>query len=360
MKKTVPLDLAAVISTTLEGILYGFSIFMFGVTMYILKENSRRAGREVNYKMLSVSIALLVCSTVHMIIDFIRACRGLVFKRDTFPGGPVAFFGQPSEWTFVAKNAVYTVQTLLGDGILIYRCYMVWQTWLIIALPIGLWVWVGVVGILSVHAVAIVPLGAGTVFLKDVGRWITAFYASTLSTNFFVTILLAYKIWITNRRVSRVRQGSLLPVVRVVADAGVLYSVTLAAALGCFVQKSNGQYVVLDMVCPIISITFYMVIIRIGLAESQRSSELGSAGSGLSSGLSATHYQPPYTNAANGGGRGAGDQRSQAVQMSRLPVQVHITKVCETDVATFENEGDTGSETDRDGKMTGLEVHNIV
>lgn len=37
---------------------------MFGVTMYILKENSRRAGREVNYKMLSVSIALLVCSTV--------------------------------------------------------------------------------------------------------------------------------------------------------------------------------------------------------------------------------------------------------------------------------------------------------
>lgn len=103
-----------------------------------------------------------------------------------------------------------------------------------------------------------------------------------------------------------------------------------------------------------------MVIIRIGLAESQRSSELGSAGSGLSSGLSATHYQPPYTNGANGGGRGAGDQRSQAVQMSRLPVQVHITKVCETDVATFENEGDTGSETDRDGKMTGLEVHNIV
>ena len=44
------------------------------------------------------------------------------------------------------------------------------------------------------------------------------------------------------------RQSSLLPVVRVVADAGVLYSVTLAAALGCFVQKSNGQYVVLDMV----------------------------------------------------------------------------------------------------------------
>ncbi|KAH9902757.1 hypothetical protein C8Q73DRAFT_785395 [Cubamyces lactineus] len=347
----LPLDLAAVISTTLEGILYGFSIFMFGVTMFILRENSRRAGREMNYKMVSLSVALLVCSTVHMIIDFVRVSRGFIFKRDSFPGGPIAFFAQPSEWTFVAKNAVYTIQTLLGDGILIYRCYAVWQSWLIVTFPIVLWFWIGVVGVLSVHAVSTVPIGAGTVFLASVGRWITAFYASTLATNFLVTILLAYKIWITNRRISHMRQGSLLPVVRVVADAGVLYSVTLAAALGCFVQKSNGQYVVIDMVCPIISITFYMVIIRIGLAESQRSSDFGTG-----SGLSAAHHQPTSV-FANGVGR-TGDQRGQTVPMSRL--QVHISKVCETDVATLENEGDTGSEMDRDRKMAGLEVRNVV
>ena len=54
-----------------------------------------------------------------MIIDFVRVCRGLVFERDSYPGGPIAFFAQPSESTFVAKNAVYTIQTLLGDGILV-------------------------------------------------------------------------------------------------------------------------------------------------------------------------------------------------------------------------------------------------
>ncbi|KAI0327856.1 hypothetical protein GY45DRAFT_1347492 [Cubamyces sp. BRFM 1775] len=353
----LPLDLSAVISTTLEGILYGFSIFMFGVTLYILQENSRRARREINYKMLTFSIALLVCSTVHIIIDIVRACRGLVLKRNSYPGGPLAFFAQPSEWTFVAKNAVYTVQTLVGDGILIYRCYAVWQSWLTIAFPMILWVWSAVSGALAVHSVSIVPFGTGTVFLTSVRRWITAFFASTLATNFSVTILLAYKIWITNRRVARMRQDSLLPVVRVIADAGVLYSVTLAAALGCFVQKSNGQYFVLDMICPIISITFYMVIIRIGLAESQRSSELGS-GSGLSSSLGAAHRSTRLIN-----GRGCADEhRGGAVPMNRLPVQVHISKVCETDATTLENEGDTGSETDgvRDQKMTGLEVHDIV
>ncbi|KAI0660062.1 hypothetical protein C8Q70DRAFT_1053304 [Cubamyces menziesii] len=355
----LPLDLSAVISTTLEGILYGFSIFMFGVTLHILKENSRRAGREPNYKMVSLSVALLIGSTAHMIIDFIRACRGLVLKRESYPGGPIAFFTQPSEWTFVAKNAVYTVQTLLGDGILIYRCYVVWQTWIVVAFPILLWFLSAASGVLAVHSVSVLPFGIGTVFLTSVRRWITAFFASTLATNFSVTILLAYKIWITDRRVARMRQDSLLPVVRVIADAGVLYSVTLAAVLGCFVRNSNGQYFILDLICPIISITFYMVIIRIGLAESQRSSEFGS-GSGLNSGLGTAHRRTSFI---NGRGRAAG-QRDQAVPMNRLPVQVHISKVCETDAATLENEfaGDTGSETDRvrDQKTTGLEVHDVV
>ncbi|CDO71834.1 hypothetical protein BN946_scf184939.g58 [Trametes cinnabarina] len=342
------LDLSAVISTTLEGILYGFSVFMFGVTMYILKVNARRLDSGVNLKMVAMSCLLLVCSTAHMIIDIVRTCRGFVSERDTFPGGPVAFFAQPSESTFVAKNAVYTVQTVLGDGILIYRCYVVWQSWLIIAFPLLLLVWIAVAGILCVHSAAVVPHGAGTVFLTDVGRWITAFYSSTLATNLIVTILLGYKIWTTNRRVAKLRQGSLLPVVRVIADAGILYSVILTAALACFVQKSNGQYLVLDMVTPIISITFYMVIIRVGLADSHRSTDPGSSS-----------YAHQHTMGQGIGSRGgAADTRGQAVAMNRLPVKVHVTKVYETDGSTtFDN--DTGSDTDRKGTSV-LDVSHAV
>ena len=77
----LPLDLAAVVSTTLEGIFYGassftlcshdaelthdpgFSVFMFGVTLYILQQNGRRLDRRVNYRMVAISWALLICST---------------------------------------------------------------------------------------------------------------------------------------------------------------------------------------------------------------------------------------------------------------------------------------------------------
>ncbi|KAI0324589.1 hypothetical protein GY45DRAFT_1288654 [Cubamyces sp. BRFM 1775] len=351
------LDLAAVISTTLEGIFYGFSVFMFGMTLYILQQNGRRLDRRVNYRMVAVSWALLICSTAHMIIDIIRVCNGLVYKRDTFPGGPVAFFSLPSENTFIAKNIVYLFQTLLGDGVLIYRCYVVWQSWLIVAFPIILWFWIGIVSAIAIHASATVPAGAGTVFLTRVGQWITAFYASTLATNFLVSILLGYKIWITNRRTSRMRQGSLLPVVRVIADAGLLYSVTLTAALACFVQKSNGQYIVLDIVTPIISITFYMVIIRVGLAATHRSTD--HHGSTSLDVVSGHHHSRGHSGSRSGSGSGSGrvltvgELESQAHPMGRL--QVHITKMRETDRATFEaeTENDTGSELDR--KLSGLD-----
>ena len=65
------------------------------------------------------------------------------------------------------------------------------------------------------------------------------------------SVLLVFRIWQINSRVNRSYSSagvSLMPVLLIIADAGVLYSVTLLSALICFVSHSNGQYVVLDMV----------------------------------------------------------------------------------------------------------------
>lgn len=56
-----------------------------------------------------------------------------------------------------------------------------------------------------------------------------------------------------------------MPIVRVLVDAAVLYSVGLVTALICFLCSNNGDYVMVDMVMQIISITFYMVLIRIAI-----------------------------------------------------------------------------------------------
>ena len=112
---------------------------MFGGTIWTLL--SRRSTHPVNRKMFTVACALLLCSTVvgvssiswigfgteidlswviqHLVIHIIRVMYGLILYRDTWPGGPVGYFSDVSQWTFTVKNHVYTVQTLIGDGVIV-------------------------------------------------------------------------------------------------------------------------------------------------------------------------------------------------------------------------------------------------
>jgi hypothetical protein len=61
----------------------------------------------------------LLTSTKHIVVNIIRVENGLVKYRDTYPGGPRAFFADISEETYVIKHALYVLQTLLADGVVV-------------------------------------------------------------------------------------------------------------------------------------------------------------------------------------------------------------------------------------------------
>jgi len=306
----ISLDKAAIISTVLEGILYGFSLLMFCGTIWSLFRG--RTMSEINRPMVTVAILLLLLSTIHMIIDIVRIEEGLVIQRNTFPGGPAAFFADVAQTTFISKNSVYTLQTLLGDGVVIFRCYIVWQSLWIIVVPCLLWCSVAATGVGTVYTLSRATSNAGNIFAPANAQWITSFYATTLTTNLLSTLLLAFRIWNIDRRVSKIRatKGPLRPLLTIVIDSGLLYSITLLSALSCFVAHSKGQYVVLDMIMPIISIAFYMVIIRVEIAKSANTS----------TGLSTHSSNGPLTKRSHAHAPTEHSQYSM----------VHITKLTET------------------------------
>ena len=110
------------------------------------------------------------------------------------------------------------------------------------------------------------------VFAGALQKWITAFWATALSTNLMATrtcshshectfltllpllpVLLICRIWYVDHKATRLRsyqQSQLRPILQILIDAGAIYSLTLLVALICFVSRTNGQYVVLDMVSP--------------------------------------------------------------------------------------------------------------
>ncbi|KAG1774151.1 hypothetical protein EV702DRAFT_1032453 [Suillus placidus] len=255
----IPLDTATIISTALEGVLYGFSVRMFMGTMRALSYRKLSANRPIAF----VAILMLILSTAHLAVDIFRLEDGFVKHRDILPGGPVAFFQDISQPTFVIKNLIYAVQTMLGDGVVIYRCYVVWQSVWVIILPSMLWCASSVAALIAPYYAS--QATGGNIYTNQTAQWITALFALTLSTNLIGSGLLVYRIWTIERKVSSVRatNGTMMPIVHVLVDAAIVYAAALFVVLVCFVCTNDAQYILLDMIMPIISIAFCMVLINL-------------------------------------------------------------------------------------------------
>lgn len=238
---------------------------MFIGTIWIFTYKKRM--ENVNQPVAVVAVLLFLLSTTHMVIEIIRVEDGLVKSRDTFPGGPAAFFADVKQKMYVTKSAVNLMQTLLGDGIVIYRCNVVWKSVRVIILPCMMWCAVAVCGSCKVYYLSQTPTSnAKSLFTDETGRWTAAFITLTFATNLFSSGLLAYRIWTIERRVSTVRtRKGIMPILRVLVDAAILYFVSNCSAIICFARSNNGLYVIGDMINPTISIAFYMVFIRIAI-----------------------------------------------------------------------------------------------
>lgn len=308
----IPLDAGALMSTVLEGILYGFSILLFIGTIWSLTH--KRHMQDINLPILIVAVLLLILSTAHMVVNIIRAEDGLVKYADTYTGGPSAYFADVSQKTYVIKHSFYVMQTLLADGVVIYRCYVVWQSVWIIVLPIILWCSVAATGVIAIYSVSQASTGSG-IFVEALARWVAAFFASTIATNLLSSGLLAYRIWVIQRGVSGVNsavRGTVMPIVRVLVDAAILYSAALFTALVLFVCGNNGQDAVVDMAMPIMSIAFYMVLIRVALNKKDRSY------------ISTTSISIPRRTTSEA-------EQEQSRQYAMKPLRVHVSKFTHQD-----------------------------
>ncbi|KAG1736977.1 hypothetical protein EDB19DRAFT_2025800 [Suillus lakei] len=235
----LPLDSANIMSTVLEGILYG-TIWTFTYKQRI---------RDINRPVVVVATLLFVLSTAvsyllatyhmmsstesspkHMIVGTLRLKDGLVGYGGTFHDGPAGFFADVTQRTFLTKNTIITVQTLLGDGM-------------------------------------VKGLTKRSIDVTSSGN------LSGSSSYHACCGLLAYRIWTIEHNVSgayATKNKIKMPILRVLVDAALLYSAALCASLVCFALSNNGFYVIGDLIVPTISIAFYMVFIRVAISKNIR------------------------------------------------------------------------------------------
>ncbi|KAH8111796.1 hypothetical protein DFH11DRAFT_578183 [Phellopilus nigrolimitatus] len=262
-------DEASLLALMVESVLLGLFSMLFAITLYILVFRQRKLQRRLNKKIIAVSIVMYVVAFAHIIFSTRRVFLGFIDKRDE-RGGPDAYFAATTGVPYFFKVGLYTMQTLVGDGFVIYRLNIVWSGDKRLVYPaIVLLMGSIVCGVVPEVYTALATSPSDTVFKLLLKHWILAFFSLTLFTNFTCTALIAFKIWWTERQLAGlVFRNSLSPVIAIVIESGALYSASLISLMTTYASGSWACYIALDMTTQIIGITFSLIIVRIGLGLS--------------------------------------------------------------------------------------------
>lgn len=268
----IPLDKASFLALFLETLFYGVFFTLYWLTLFVLL---KKTGFQ-RQLLIPVATLLLCIATAHLIIDFVRALEAFVFKVDTI--GADAYYSNLASPLDLASKALYITQTTLADGVVVWRCHVLNNRSRFVAIP-------GCI-VLLVNAATgyyVVWSLSRTYALSKVSTaasgCITTFYTLTMFVSLICTVSIAWQIYHT-RRFMPGGLAALLPVFIVVIESGALYATSVLALLISFLVGSNGEYIMLDVIPPIVGITFCLIILQVhfhvgGSSSTEQSSEAG-------------------------------------------------------------------------------------
>jgi hypothetical protein len=121
-----------------ESVLYGvYLVLLTDCIKVLINKRRRRAGGNVRLIVISASLFLLI--TWHEAIDALRLY--MAYKDSETDHGADLYYFNVTSMLSVMKTSVYLVETLASDLFILYRCYVVWNSnLLVIVLPVLLYI----------------------------------------------------------------------------------------------------------------------------------------------------------------------------------------------------------------------------
>ncbi|KAF7348485.1 hypothetical protein MVEN_01365900 [Mycena venus] len=231
-----------------------------------------RRRSEVQWMLVSVFCFIFVVSTFDDIIGMIHII--IAFVKYKGAGGPEEEFTNIRDWLNIVRTIDQAANMIMGDFILIYRCYVVYgRRWTVITPSFMLYL-TGIATAVKLIVVQITTSNTAITLNSNVIKpWSSAFFAINAAQNILTTSLLVWRIWRVERRNEKFRAGNislsapidqsrLRKVIRVVAESGLAYSTLVFMTFVADVCNSNTQYPFATTVLQATGITFNVIIIR--------------------------------------------------------------------------------------------------
>ncbi|KAJ7452120.1 hypothetical protein B0H11DRAFT_2074364 [Mycena galericulata] len=282
-----PITEAQIVGLFLESVFWGFYLITFILCLRSLLFGSNwqlKRLSEINWAMLLVALAMCSFATLDVALGLMHNIEAFVLY--TGPGGALEEFSNISDWVNIMKTVDVVLQTMLGDGMLIYRCWVVYgKSWRVVAFSILLWCGGAACTVITIRIEA--DLHSNVLITSSSLQPVTiAFWVLTIVQNMLTTGLLIFRIYKVDRQNARfayhstssANQGPtrLGRVTRILLESGLMYTVVALITFVTFITDSNSAYGTSDVEVQVVGIAFNLIIIRAdGRAEEERTTKSG-------------------------------------------------------------------------------------
>ncbi|KAJ3995886.1 hypothetical protein F5050DRAFT_1572654 [Lentinula boryana] len=285
-----PVDTAQIVALFMESVTYGVFLTTFMMCLHgLLYSPTHRFHLKpyfkVNYRMLIAAYLMFIFASLDVAFGLCHNINAFVIMNGNGNGSENAekVFGDMGNWLNVMKFVNYVVQTFVGDTILIYRCYLVWdRTWYVIIPSVLLCLAETVCGCM-VAVIEASPESGGSLNSSTISPFITSMLSITLATTILTTSLIVYRLWnvqshsqtllhFQQERKLDFGHNPLARAMKVMVESGLLYTLSLVILFAVYITSSNAELGVSDTVVQIIGITFNMIIIRTSRVSSRTQS----------------------------------------------------------------------------------------
>ncbi|KAJ7064616.1 hypothetical protein C8F01DRAFT_1249662 [Mycena amicta] len=187
-----PMSLLAlqIASLVAESVLYGAFVVLCITTSYLRlsrysASNRPKLSRIVWNPVVLSTFALFVLCTTHWAISISRFFAALLSSSSTI--AILQNLETFSMHTQSVSNAFTLLAIWIGDAVLIYRLWVIWnRSWRVIALPLLLWLGIVVIGSVLIY-MFFQPVSKYTAFCMNSPGWFTANWVFTSAINIYCT-----------------------------------------------------------------------------------------------------------------------------------------------------------------------------
>ncbi|EPS97201.1 hypothetical protein FOMPIDRAFT_81947 [Fomitopsis schrenkii] len=250
------------IGNNISAILYGIELIVYGVTVYALWTKPKRGRSDTFFFCFSTSLLILL--TIFYSTDAVFGEEMYVVNAN-YPGGMDAYLAKyVNVWYQTLSTASPITANLLGDGLMIYRCYIIYNNVYIIVIPSLIWLGTFAAGILLLYASG---NPNGNFFGGFAANCGLAYYTTEISLNFITTVLIIGRLlWISRymgRNLGPATSETYVNAIAIVVESALPYTICGIVYLVTYGVQSDISVLFLAIYGMMTGLSPQLIIMRV-------------------------------------------------------------------------------------------------